>query len=179
VRVRFGIAFTLFLTFHFAPRAYAQPSEVRWTNIVNAAATGSSLQKTAGCSGCSDAGATSIQRLGFSDGFVEFVPASGGRLYAGLGPDTTSNTDPALIDFAFSFWPDGGWDIRERNTYRTEGRFASGDVFRVAVVSGVVKYYQNGALVYTSLVQPSSGLGLDATLVTDRATGFDRHDCGT
>src|SRR6476620_8739623 len=87
----------------FSATAFAQASPVQWTNIVNATATGSALQKTAGCSGCSDAGATSVQTLSH-DGFVEFVPVSGTRLYAGLGSNTTANVDPALIDFAFSLW---------------------------------------------------------------------------
>ena len=158
------VAFTLSFTSFLERSAFAQPSPVQWTKLVNATATGSALQKTAGCNGCADAGAISVQRLDQQDGFVEFVPASGFRLYAGLGSNTTSNTDPALIDFAFSFWPDGGWDIRERNVYRTEGRFVPGDVFRIDVTSGVVTYYQNGALVYTSLVQPAAILALDTTL---------------
>ena len=167
LRLRWTIvASTLIVASTPAAGAYAQTSEIQWSKIINATSNGSALQKTAGCSGCSDAGAISTQTFGLGDAFVEFVPASGGRLYAGLGSDTTSNTDPALIDFAFSFWPDGGWDIRERNAYRTEGRFASGDVFRVALVSGVATYYQNGALVYTSLVQPPAALVVDTTLIS-------------
>jgi len=162
------IAATLTCT-SIATTASGQSSPVQWTNTVNAAASGSALQKTTGCGDCADAGATSVQVLNQQDAFVEFVPTSGARLYAGLGSDTSSNTDPALIDFAFSFWPDGGWDVRERNAYRADGRFVSGDVFRVAVVSGVVKYYQNGALVYTSLVQPAAPLVVDTTLVTNGA----------
>ena len=68
-----------------------------------------------------------------TDGYVEFRPVPGARMYAGLGSTATFNTDPALIEFAFSFWPDGGWDVRERNSYRTEGRFVAGDIFRVLV----------------------------------------------
>ena len=163
-------ASTVALTSVLALPASAQTSPVQWTNFVNASANGSALQKSSGCSGCADAGATSVQALNHQDGFVEFTPGAGFRLYAGLGSDSTSNTDPALIDFAFSFWPDGGWDIRERNLYRTEGRFAAGDVFRIAVASGAVNYYQNGALVYTSLVQPAPILVLDTTLISGGAT---------
>ena len=179
VHVRLTIAATLFFTSSFTTSALAQPSPVQWTNIVNAMATGSALQKTAGCDGCGDAGATSVQSLGLQDGFIEFVPSSVTRLYAGLGIDTTANTDPTSIDFAFSFWPDGGWDIRERTSYRTEGRFVSGDVFRVAVESGVVKYYQNGALVYTSLAQPAGPLVFDTTLISSGATLTSAITSGT
>ncbi len=135
-----------------------------WTNLLNTTATGSTVQKTAGCSGCSDAGATSTQKL-TQDGFVEFRAVPGARLYAGLGSNVTLNTDPAFIDFAFSFWADGGWDVRERNAYRTEGRFVAGDLFRVALVAGKVKYYKNGLLVYASEAIPTLPLVLDTTLI--------------
>jgi large repetitive protein len=170
LRERFAlVASALVLTSVPALPASAQTSPVQWTNFVYATATGSALQKAGGCGGCADAGATSVQALNQQDGFVEFTPGSGFRLYAGLGSNATSNTDPALIDFAFSFWPDGGWDVRERNVYRTEGRFVAGDVFRIAVVSGAVTYYQNGALVYTSLLQPAPILVLDTSLISDGA----------
>ncbi|HET7156140.1 MAG TPA: hypothetical protein VFI87_12310, partial [Hyphomicrobiaceae bacterium] len=97
---------------------------------------------------------------------MQFAPVVGARLYAGLGSNATSDTDPARIEYVFSFWPDGGWDIRERNVYKSEGRFVAGDSFRVAIVGGAVKYYQNGALVYSSLTAlPSVPLVLDATLI--------------
>ena len=150
----------------FAGQVVAQTaSPVAWTNGVNVAASGNAIQKTGGCSGCADAGGTSNQALTAGDGYVQFAPVAGARLYAGLGSNATSNTDPSLIDFAFSFWPDGGWDIRERNAYKGEGRFVSGDVFRVAIVGGSVKYYQNGVLMYLSLALPSLPLVLDTTLI--------------
>lgn len=154
-----------------ATRVGAQSADpVQWVNTVFAAPAGSAIQKTGGCGTCSDAGATSAQSIASGDGSVEFTPVLGGRLYAGLGSNTTANTDPAQIDFAFSFWPDGGWDVRERNIYRTEGRFVSGDVFRVAIVSGAVKYYKNGALVYSSAALPAYPLVLDTTLIGTGAT---------
>ena len=151
----------------FAGQVVAQTaSPVEWGNAVNAAASGSAIQKTGGCGGCTDAGGTSNQVLSGGDGYVQFAPVGGARLYAGLGSNATSNTDPALIEYAFSFWPDGGWDIRERNVYRSEGRFVPGDTFRVAIVGGAVKYYQNSTLVYSSFSPlPSVPLVLDAALI--------------
>ncbi len=145
-------------------------SPVEWTNLVNATASGATVQKSGGCGTCADAGATSSGAIASGDGYAEFTPGAGERLYAGLGLSATTNTDPALIDFAFSFWPDGGWDIRERNVYRTEGRLVAGDVFRVSVEGGLVKYYQNGTLVYTSLTPAAWPLVLDTTLVGAGAT---------
>ena len=47
----------------------AQTTGVVWTNVVNATAAGSTLQKSAGCDGCEDAGGHSQQSLS-ADGFV-------------------------------------------------------------------------------------------------------------
>jgi hypothetical protein len=44
---------------------------------------------------------------------MEFTPLFGGRLFAGLGSTQSATADPALIEYAFGFWPDGGWDVRE------------------------------------------------------------------
>jgi hypothetical protein len=154
-------------------------SAVQWTNIVNATATGATIQKTGGCTTCADAGGTSSVAITNGDGYIEFTPAAGVRLYAGLGLDTSSNTDPARIDFAFSFWPDGGWDIRERNIYRTEGRFAGGDVFRVAVENGAIRYYKNTSLVYTSTVPAVWPLVFDTSLVDLGATVANATITGT
>jgi hypothetical protein len=145
-------------------------SAAQWINTVNATPSGSSLQKTGGCGGCADAGGTSAQSIAGGDGYVEFTPVVSARLYAGLGANATANTDPAQIDFAFSFWPDGGWDVREKNLYKSEGRFVSGDVFRVAIVSGAVKYYKNGALVYSSASVPPYPLVFDTALLDAGAT---------
>lgn len=144
--------------------AAATAVPVEWTRLVKATATGNSVQKTAGCGGCPDAGATSSQTIS-GDGYVEFTAVKGKLVYAGLGTTATTSTDPALINYAFSLWPDGGWDIREKSVYRTEGTFITGDKFRISVTAGVVKYYKNGALVYTSRVSVPAALVLDTTLV--------------
>src|SRR5688500_20345013 len=48
----------------------AEDQQVVWTNLVNVSidSTGTILQKTAGCAGCSDAGATATQRLTAGEG---------------------------------------------------------------------------------------------------------------
>src|SRR5262245_25471859 len=154
------------LWFTAATDARTSTLPVQWINLAKATASGSTLQKSGTCGSCTDAGATSAQAIQGTDGYVEFVPGSGARAWVGLGATTTADTNPALIDFAFSFWPDGGWDVREKNVYRTEGRFVQGDVFRVALVAGRVKYYKNGVLVYTSAATPAPSLVVDVTLMT-------------
>jgi hypothetical protein len=156
-----------------AARPTAQAGDsVHWVNLVHATAAGNSIQKAGGCDGCGDAGGTSSVAIARGDGYVEFTPRFGGRLYAGLGTTASGSADAALIDYAFSFWPDGGWDIREQNVYKTEGRFVAGDVFRVALVGTHIEYSQNGEVVYTSRVPPSLPLLLDTTLITAGA-GLD------
>jgi hypothetical protein len=130
---------------------------------LNSTASPGALVKSSGCNGCA-AGGLSVETL-TTGGFFEFTPSAGHRLYAGLGrPDAAIGSSD--IAYSFSFWPDGGWDIRERNTYRAEGRFVAGDRFRVAIENGVVKYYKNATLVYTSAVAPTAPLAFNVSLLT-------------
>lgn len=60
----------------------------------------------------------------------------------------------------------GNLDVQENGTYRYLGAiYAVGDVLRMAVVSGAVKYYKNGVLLYTSTVAPVSPLQVDTSLL--------------
>jgi putative Ig domain-containing protein len=141
-----------------------------WTNAVNVAASDGSLQKTGGCDGCPDAGALGQTQLTAGDGYVEFVPDFNSRLFAGLGTDLTSSTASSDINYAWSIWPGGTWEIRENGVYKADGTFASGDRFRVAVESGQVVYRRNGALVYTSAVAPTYPMALDVSLYSTGAS---------
>jgi hypothetical protein len=136
-----------------------------WANIVNATATGTTLQKTAGCDGCDDAGASSQQTLS-ADGFVEFTIGEMGTFWiAGLNhsDDTTFIND---IDFAFRFNGSGNADVLESGAYQTGGdtTYLAGDVFRIAIVNGRVHYSKNGQFIRESATSPSFPLVLDATL---------------
>jgi hypothetical protein len=74
------------------------------------------------------------------------------------------------IAHAFSFNPYGAFELRENGVYRTEGRYAAGDQFTVAVVAGRVKYYRNGSLIYTSAVAVTGPLVADTSFATVGAT---------
>ena len=146
------------------------PQNVIWTNVVNATATGNTLQKNSGCDGCADAGATSQQNIASGDGYMEFtVGALAGQRFAGLS-NGNSGAGFTEIDFAFRLWGNSGpgnLDVQENGTYRFVGAtYVVGDVLRVAVESGVVKYYKNGALLYTSTVAPVYPLQVDTSLLT-------------
>lgn len=147
-----------------APAPEPAPAPAIWASLVKASANGSMLQKTSGCGECFDAGAIGTTPV-TAGGSVIFTVSAGHRLFVGLGSDTTASTSYA-IDFAFSFWPNGTWEVREKNVYKTEGSFTAADQFEVAVEDTAVKYYKNGSLVYTSQVPVTSPLVVDASLAT-------------
>jgi hypothetical protein len=143
--------------------AGAQPAE--WSMLVNATASGNSVTKTGGCGGCADGGAVSKQTLG-STGYVEFTASETGTLRAiGLGE---SPTDPASMLFSIRLQGTTA-EVREGGVYKSETPFATGDVFCISVMSGVVTYSRNGSAFFTS-----SGAGtplfVDVTLYDLNAT---------
>src|SRR2546425_1516899 len=142
---------------------------VVWANLANASATGGSLQKMSGCDGCFDAGAISQQQISSGTGYIEFTATETGALrYAGVAHAFTPNNQDT-IDFAFRFQT-GVAEVREMGVYRTDVPFISGDVFRIIVVSGTVRYYKNGTLVYTSTVAATYPLVGATALATLYAT---------
>jgi hypothetical protein len=140
-----------------------------WNQPVNVTAADGSLLKSGGCDLCPDAGAYSSTRIADA-GYTEFVPASGFRLTAGLTAEGTPATDGLLVDYQFSIWPNGVFEIREKGVYRGEGSFAAGDRFRIALESGRVVYRRNGNPVYTSAALPVSPLALSVTLSSSGAS---------
>lgn len=144
-----------------APLAAQTPAA--WEAPVKVLFTDGALTKSGGCEGCPDSGAHTVTQLN-GDGAADFVPAFGHRIIAGLGTDLSASTDASAIDYAFSLWSGGTWEIRERGIYKGEGAFVAGDQFRVAVEGGRVVYRRNGTAVYTSSVLPSYPLAFDVTL---------------
>jgi endonuclease/exonuclease/phosphatase family metal-dependent hydrolase len=140
---------------------------ITWINPVNATASGATLKKTGGCSGCYDAGAVSQQTM--SSGTVSFSAATGQSMFVGLSADTSNSAGYTNIKYAFKL-SGSAWEIRESNVYRKDGSFASGDKFSIAVNAGKVTYYRNGSAVYTSTVAASGALVLDTSLATAGAT---------
>jgi hypothetical protein len=142
---------------------------VVWTSRVNATATGGSLQKTGGCDGCDDAGAVSQQQIAAGNGAVLFTGTETGTIrYVGLSHGNT-DTRAADVDFAIRLGP-GYAEVRENNVYRADTPFAAGDLFKVAVEGGVVKYSKNGVVFYTSTVAPTYPLLVDSSLLSAGAT---------
>jgi hypothetical protein len=143
---------------------------VIWTGVVNCSVTANSLQKTGGFEDTPDAGARSQQVITSGDGYFEFTATETNRTrFCGLTRNV-SGTDYAAIDFAIKVTGTGIAEVRENNVYQRETSYRAGDVFRVAVESGVVKYYKNGSLFYTSTRTPSYPLVGDAALINMSCT---------
>jgi glucose/arabinose dehydrogenase len=140
--------------------ASAGAAPVVWTALVNAVVSGSTLQQQ----GCCRGGAVSSQSIASGDGYVEFPIAelATGRT-AGLSRGN-SDTSAADIDFAVHLNGAGSAEVRENGVYKTDTPYASGNVFRVAVVGGQVRYSRNGVVFYTSARVPSYPLLVDVSL---------------
>jgi hypothetical protein len=133
-----------------------------WALVVKAAAVEGTVTKTGGCDGCPDAGARGADAI-TTEGYVEYAPAAGHFLTAGLIADTAAPISTAP-DYAFVTWPSGAWVVRERGVYRKEGAFVAGDRLSVSVEAGKVLYRRNGVIVYTSATLPSAPLTFSVIL---------------
>ena len=120
--------------------------------------------KSSGCDGCSDAGAVSQQTIASGNGAVEFKASANAYLAVGL-----SNGNPGItgneIKYALRFSP-GVIEVRESGVYKADWRSVAGALYKIAVDGGVVKYYENGALKYTSTQQLAYPLLVDAAIGT-------------
>jgi hypothetical protein len=141
------------------------PGPVVWTNPVNATVSGATVTKSGGCDGCFDAGAVSQQLITTGSGSVTFATPPGAFLVAGFSngnPGTSGNE----IAFGLRFYPGspGIVEVRESGAYKWDWLNVQGATHTIALEAGVVKYYQNDTLKYTSAVAPSLPLLLDTAL---------------
>ena len=143
--------------------------QVIWADLVNASAAPGALRKAGGCDGCADAGGTSAQRLTGGDGYMEFTTKETAPLrYVGL-TDETAGINPDRFAYAIRLQQSRA-EVREHGVYRADVNFARGDVFRIAVESGVASYSKNGVLFYRSRVAPSFPLVVSASLLGRHAS---------
>lgn len=147
----FITSFGFFNFFNTVDPGAGGSAPVSWTNIVKAISIGTGPEKPAGCDGCGST-AVSQQRITSGNGYLEVVANEAnqnGRIGLMLGGKPVSG---ANIDYAIGLCNGARVSIRERGRYRTQTTCRTGDVFRVAVEDGVVKYYKNGAVIYQSRV---------------------------
>jgi hypothetical protein len=151
-----------------APTSTGTP--VVWTSLVGVSANGNSLTKTA-ASAWGNGGAISTQSLASGDGHVEFT-AGETTSYRMLGL-SNGNTDQNYtdVDFAIYAATSGVLYVYEKGLSKGAlGSYATGDVLRVAVEGGVVRYRRNGTLLHTSTATPTYPLLVDTALFTTGAT---------
>jgi len=137
--------------------------DIVWQNAVGVSVSGNSITKTA-ADGWNNAGASSVQSLASGAGYVEFSSSAAASSMAGLS-NGDSDQGVADIDFAVFFHTDGIAYVYESGAWKASlAAYVPGDVFRVSVEGGVVKYRKNGALLYTSLVAPTYPLLVDTSI---------------
>jgi alpha-tubulin suppressor-like RCC1 family protein len=143
-----------------------------WTSASGVSIEGARLRKTA--SDGWNAHASSTLAIAELEGWTEFTAIeTNTKRVAGL-KTTGSASDYTEIDFAIELGSSGTVTIWELGTSRgTFGSYASGDRFRVEIQDGIVLYRRNGSVLYTSQVEPSYPLHLEATLYTSGATLAD------
>jgi hypothetical protein len=143
-------------------------SDVGWTNLVACAASGGTLTKTGGGEGLDDARAVSVQQIAAGDGGIEFTASDiTATRFAGLTTGA-GGTGWAGIDFAVRLGPwtasAGVAEVRERGVWKADITYVAGDRIRVAVSSGVVRYFKNGVAFHVSAKAPLYPLRGDAAI---------------
>jgi hypothetical protein len=135
---------------------------VVWTALVGVSASGGSLTKTT-ASGI-NSGAVSTQQIASGDGYVELT-ASETNTYRMFGL-SNGNSDASYqdIDFGLDLAPGAIYVFEKGVNKGAFGIYATGDLLRVAVVGGVVKYSRNGTVFYTSAQVPTYPLLVDTWL---------------
>jgi hypothetical protein len=152
-----------------APAPSTTTQSVRWTSLVNVAASGNDLQKTGGCGGCPDGSAVSEPQITSGNGTLEFVASETGTLRM-IGLDQ-GGMEVGAGDISFALRLQGGTaEVREAGTYKADTSFSTGDTFRITVQNGVVKYLKNGAAFFTSSSQGGQSLRVHAVLYEMGAT---------
>lgn len=127
-------------------------AEVTWTNTSNISTSGGTVTKS-GSSNAWDAGGISLQNFS-GDGYLEFTAhnATTARMCGLTILNTTVNFND--IDYCLYLLNNGTVRVYELGTNRgTFGNgYTAGDLFRIERSGTNIQYYQNGTLLYTSLV---------------------------
>jgi cysteine-rich repeat protein len=141
---------------------------ITWQNLIGVTEIytndGAGLDKVSGGGTSWDGGASSIETL-TGDGYLLFKTAEvNTHRMIGLSNGDSSASYP---DIDFAWYPHGGaaTQIYEGGAHRGDfGAYYTGDVFRVEVMNGQVRYAYNGVGRYVSTVAPTFPLGVDTSL---------------
>jgi hypothetical protein len=131
---------------------------VAWINLDGAAARGNTLKNMGG----PGSGGAAAQELYSGNGFVQVTVTDPTMDYVLSLGDTGAGS---FIGGWALHMAIGGAEVREGNwTRKAAVSVARGDVLRIAVSSGKVKYMKNGTVFYTSANAPVYPLGVLASL---------------
>ncbi len=152
-----------------------------WAHLTQVVASGDTITKT-GTLNTWNAGAVSAQSILSGDGYAQMtVDSIDTYLLFGLG-NGDSSTGYADIDYAFYLSTVGPQlQVWENGVLRATAftSYQIGDVLKVAVEAGQVRYYKNGALVYSSTVSPTYPLLLDSSIYTVGGRIAQARICGS
>jgi hypothetical protein len=142
---------------------------VAWTSVAGASASGNNLTKTA-ATGWGNSGAVSTRAIATGDGYVEATVAetNRSRMFGLSNGDTDQGYND--IDFGIDVYNNQFYVVENSATRFGPVTVKAGDVLRVAVAAGVVRYSINGALQYTSTATPTYPLLCDTALYDTGAT---------
>jgi hypothetical protein len=143
-----------------------------WTDGSGVLISGESVIKTAGAGW--NAGAISTNTIESGNGFLEFTASETNTSRIAGMANIVSGVAVSDIQFGIMLNGDGTVEVMEGGSSRgLFGSYASGDRFRVELKAGVVRYFRNNALIYTSLQAPVYPLRADSALDTPGATLTD------
>lgn len=141
---------------------------VVWTGATNVTVNGNSITKSAATSAW-DAGANSTKAIVSGDGYVEMTinETNKDRFFGLSHSETTVSYED--VDFSVRAYSNGAAYCYEPGSNGAFcGYYGPGTKYRVAIESGVVKYYMiSGAtstLVYTATHQPTYPMAADAAI---------------
>lgn len=141
--------------------ALSRLETVVWTSHVNTTSQGSAggLRKTGGAAAY-DADAVGTKPL-LGDGLVSFKVASGSHVLVGLNA-YNQNRDYADLDYSFHPKYNGVVEIYESGAVKLNvGTYDSNTVFVIERVGDLIRYWKNGALVYTSATRAYGSFVMD------------------
>jgi len=140
--------------------------EVLWKNVQGSSVFPGTIQKTLATNNWGDAGALSAQKIEAGmDAYVETVvgETNTSRMIGFNSNNSSAHWDD--LDFAFYLQMTGELKVYEFGAYvSTVGAYSTGDVLKISIDNGVVNYWKNGDLVYTSLNRPTFPLWVDCSI---------------
>ena len=141
-------------------------SSLMWTNILNCTANNNTLQKTGGDNESDDARATSVQSIRSGDAFMEFTAKETNKdRWCGLNNSNAIHQQADDINFAIKLNSKKKAMVTENGSIKAKIKYKANNVFRIAIESGVVNYYKNGEVFYTSSARPVYPLLVNASLM--------------